>query len=128
MDSCPFPHLAWSTTPKRRPPLLASDNYGYKVLSKGKSNYMYQLGSAKTNCRNHLRSKHRETYDKTIVEKNWPYPLSTEDRVDKPNAGELRRQTLPRFTGESFLDYLVRFIVADDQVSFFFTVSLFLSR
>jgi hypothetical protein len=80
---------------------------------------MYQLGSGKSNCRNHLRNKHKEVYDKTILEKNWPYPLSTDERVAKPTAGELRRRTLPRFTAESFIDYLVRFIVADDQVSIF---------
>jgi hypothetical protein len=83
--------------------------------------YKYKTGTG--NCRKHLRGKkHTAIYDKTVLEKNWPYPLSTDNPDNKTTVGELRKHALPRFTLETFIEYLVRFIVADDQVS-----NLFLS-
>ena len=35
----------------------------------------------------------------------------------KPTVGEQRKAAIPQFSPETFLRYLVRFIVADDQVS-----------
>jgi hypothetical protein len=84
---------------------------------------MYGIGSGKTNCRNHLRNRHSDIYDKTVQEKNWPYRLSTETPGAKATVGELRKRVLPRFSPESFIEYLVRFIVADDQVSNLFPIS-----
>jgi hypothetical protein len=80
-------------------------------------NYIYELGSGKSNCRNHLRKRHAAIYDKTVQENNWPYRLSSEELGAKTTVGGLRKRALPSFTSESFIDYLVRFIVADDQVS-----------
>lgn len=57
-------------------------------------------------------------YDQTVIEQNWPYKLSTEVKnTSKNNAGNVRNQGLPWFSSEAFLEYLVQFIVADDQVS-----------
>lgn len=77
---------------------------------------MYKVNTGKTNCRNHLLSRHAAVYDKTVQENNWPYRLSTE-KPGKATVGELRKRALPQFTLDSFIEYLVRFIVADDQVS-----------
>lgn len=78
---------------------------------------MYKVDTGKTNCRRHLTTRHAIIYDKTVREKNWPYRLSSEKPGTKTTVGELRKRALPRFTLESFIEYLVRFIVADDQVS-----------
>lgn len=95
---------------------IPSDKYGYEEVPLNMQNYIYTLGSGKTNCRNHVRNQHAAIYDKTVQENNWPYRLSTEPSA-KTTVGELRKRALPSFTSESFIDYLVRFIVADDQVS-----------
>jgi hypothetical protein len=85
---------------------------------------MYRMKTAKTNCRHHLIREHPATYDKTVLEKGWHYPLSTEKPGATVTVGELRKRALPQFTPETFLDYLVRFVVADDQVSnpFYFSI------
>jgi len=71
----------------------------------------------KTNCRKHLIACHPVIYDKTILETNWPYHLSTESPKSRITIGELRKRTLPQFSLQSFIDYLVCFIIANDQVS-----------
>jgi hypothetical protein len=78
---------------------------------------MYKVDTGKSNCRKHLLSRHATIYDKTVQEKKWPFRLSTEDPGTRATVGELRKRALPQFTLESFIEYLVRFIVADDQVS-----------
>jgi hypothetical protein len=75
---------------------------------------MYKLGTGKTNCRNHLIRKHSAVYDQTVQEKQWPFRLSNEKRGAK-TAG-LPKRVVPRFTLDLFIEYLVRFIVANDQV------------
>jgi hypothetical protein len=74
------------------------------------------------NLRKHLASKHAAAYDKAIVENNWNYRLSTDVKSGKSNS-ETRKHSLPPFTQASFIDYIIRFVVADDQVSnaFLFT-------
>ena len=83
---------------------------------------MYKESSGKSNCCKHLLSRHPDIYDKTVQEKNWPYHLSTEASGTRATVSELRKRVLPWFTPESFIEYLVRFIVADDQVSNLFLV------
>ena len=78
------------------------------------------METGKSNCRKHLLSRHAAIYDKTVQEKNWPYHLSTDKRGTKTTVGQLRKRALPRFSLETFREYLVRFIVADDQVSYLF--------
>jgi hypothetical protein len=52
------------------------------------------------------------------LEKKWPYKL-TSQLFDAPtdNKGNKRDSNVPPFSLPVFLEYLVRFIVADDQVS-----------
>jgi hypothetical protein len=97
--------------------LYTSDIYGYESVPEGRVNYMYEKGSGKSNCRKHLRKVHPAIYDMKVQENNWPYRLSTEEPDVKTTVGELCKRALPHFTLESFIEYLVRFIVADDQVS-----------
>lgn len=99
-----------------------SDKHGYEKVPDGIQNYMYKVDTGKLNCCKHLVNRHSDIYDKTVQENNWPFRLSTETPGTKTTVGELRKCALPRFTLESFIEYLVRFIVADDQVS-----NLFLS-
>lgn len=77
--------------------------------------------------RKHLASKHAAAYDKAIVEKNWNYRLSSDIMSGKSNAVEAHAHTLPPFTQASFVGYIVRFVVADDQVSNAFSVTNLLS-
>ena len=102
--------------------MYTSDEHGYQKVPDGVLNYMYKVDTGKLNCRKHLRSRHTAIYDKTIQEKNWPYRLLDENPGDKTTFGQLRARALPQFTLKSFIEYLVCFIVADDQVS-----NLFLS-
>ena len=44
-------------------------------------------------------------------------PLTDEDSAHK-DARTICNQALPQFSPESFIEYLIRFIVADDQVHF----------
>jgi hypothetical protein len=78
---------------------------------------MYKVGMGKSNCRNHLLICHTAIYDKTVQEKNWSYCLSAEKPGAKTTVSDLCKHALPKFTLESFIEYLVHFIVANDQVS-----------
>lgn len=62
---------------------------------------------------------HPALYDRTVVANKWPYKLTSQlnNVSSKKNAGNARDQALPGFSPEAFIEYLVRFIVADDQVS-----------
>lgn len=91
--------------------------YGYEMVPDGIKNYRYRMKTSNTNCRNHLISRHAELYNATILAKKWPYPLTTDEPGARKTVGQLRKHALPEFTLQSFVDYLVRFIVADDQVS-----------
>lgn len=97
----------------------AKHGYESRRMSEIK-NFMYKLNTGKGNCRKHLIANHATIYDKTVVEMGWSYPLSTETPGARTTVADLRRRTLPQFTSGTFLDYLVRFIVADDQVSSIF--------
>lgn len=80
--------------------------------------YLYSTNTASANLRRHLVNEHGPAYDKVIIENGWNYPLSTEKKSGKGvTTGDLRKRALPAFSPEVFLKYLVRFIVADDQVS-----------
>ena len=76
---------------------------------------MYLYTTATGNCRKHLRLQHAAIYDEAVLKNKWPYRLSTEDPL-KATLGQLRKSALPPFSSRSFIDYLVCFVVADDQV------------
>ena len=60
---------------------------------------------------------HKDDYDKAILENGWPYRLSNDVRPTKSDTAEACKQALPPFLQASFLKYIIRFVVADDQVS-----------
>lgn len=81
------------------------------------TNYIYGINTGYSNLRKHLANEHPAAYDKAILENGWNYRLSDEIKSGQPTTVEARKQSLPPFTHASFIDYLVRFVVADDQVS-----------
>jgi hypothetical protein len=89
----------------------------------GIANYIYGMGTGNTNLRRHLASKHAAAYDKAIVANSWEYRLSGDVKSGKSNSVGAQKPSLPPFTQASFIDYIVRFVVADDQVSNTFSVS-----
>ena len=80
---------------------------------------MYGNCTGNTNLRNHLYKVHDKAYNKAIQENDWKYPLSTQTKYSSATGDpcDVQKWVLPRFSEETFLKYLVRFIVADDQVS-----------
>jgi hypothetical protein len=83
------------------------------VLPKGVKNYFYSLTTGTSNLRKHLTSQHEAVYLQMAEKRGWRY----HEKVKKPNVGENRKMALPAFSPETFLEYLVRFVTADDQVS-----------
>lgn len=99
-----------------------SETYGddKSKLIKDVPNYFYAKSTATSNLRRHLRLIHPEDYDQAVVENKWAYPLSTQTNVASAHKDRtLRDPNLPPFSPSSFMEHLVRFIVADDQVSLF---------
>jgi hypothetical protein len=81
------------------------------------ANYVYGMNTGFTNLRKHLANKHAAVYDKAIVDEKWNCRPSSDIKSGKSNADEARKHSPPPFTHDSFVDHLVRFVVADDQVS-----------
>ena len=88
------------------------------------SNYIYAPTTRNLNLHCHLYKVHPQDYDKAIVTNGWNYKLSTE--VDSTsvhvNKRKLCNEEIPPFTLETFLEHLVHFIIADDQVGLNFLV------
>ena len=55
---------------------------------------------------------HKAQYQQICEEKGWTYATSNAG----PTIGDNRKRALPPFSPEAFLEYLVRFVTADDQV------------
>ena len=87
------------------------------------ANYVYGMATGYLNLRKHLATKHAAAYDKAIVENSWNYRLSSNVKSGKSNAVEARIHSLPPFTQASFIEYLIRFVTANDQVSNAFLLS-----
>jgi hypothetical protein len=87
-------------------------------MQKSTPNYFYGKNTGNSNLRRHLYKIHPEEYDRAIVDNNWDYKLSThsDGASTHQNAHNLRNQDLPQFSPATFLEQLVRFVVADDQV------------
>jgi hypothetical protein len=87
-------------------------------------NYFYKRNTGSDNLRLHLRRCHGNEYDKAIEENKWNYKTSEEMKTKGSSTGTQNTRTVCKnsiltFSSTTFLDYLVRFIVADDQVSEF---------
>jgi hypothetical protein len=74
---------------------------------------MYGMKTGSSNLRKHLITNHKELYTQMSQEHGWKY-LEKKSTV---NVGANRKMALPSFSPETFLEYLVRFVAADDQVS-----------
>lgn len=63
--------------------------------------------------------RHSENYDEVLLKKKWKHlRLSTDVKnTSSRKASNGRDRSLPQFSSTAFLDYLVSWIVADDQVS-----------
>jgi len=70
------------------------------------------MTTATGNLRGHLQRVHAELYDKTCEENKWTY----KPKVTVAVVGANRKSELPAFSPETFLNYLVHFIMTDDQV------------
>jgi len=80
------------------------------------ANYFYGWKTANGNLRSHLLGQHPKEYDKAVINHKWQYKLSTQSgNASTHPRNAVIREVLP-FSPEVFLEHLVRFIVADDQV------------
>jgi hypothetical protein len=87
--------------------------------------YFYQENTGSSNLRKHLYKLHPSEYDAACEAYGWRNRrLEVSDGATLTN--DLRRN-VPPFSPTVFMEYLVRFIVADDQVRFT-DRSLFLLR
>ena len=64
-----------------------------------------------------MYKNHPKEYDQVVEQNNWAYKPSTHTKDTDNNSHNIRKPGLPRFSPETFMEYLVRFIIADDQVS-----------
>jgi len=81
-------------------------------------NFIYGLKTGNTNLRRHLYQLHSEEYNNAIVQHKWTYKLSSEmGDTSTVNARNQHDRGIPSFSLVAFVEHLVRFIVADDQVS-----------
>jgi hypothetical protein len=62
---------------------------------------------------------HPKDYDDTVMQNGWTYPLSTQTKHSSAgdNPHDVDTRVLPQFSLEAFMDSLIHFVVADDQVS-----------
>lgn len=91
-----------------------SEKYGSAYVPPGVKNFLYSLKTLNSNLRAHLKTEHNELYTVTCQEQRWPYLTS---KSSQPTVGEECKISLPPFSSAALLEYLVHFIVADDQVS-----------
>ena len=67
---------------------------------------------ASRNLQSHLQKHHTNLYERTCEENKWNY----KPKVTLTIVGANRKSVLPAFSPETFLDYLVHFVMTDDQV------------
>lgn len=95
------------------------DNPADGNVGKGKEdNYHYAMKTGTGNLRGHLRSRHYDTYKEANEEHGWGYATTMTCTTGASNPRKLRDVDIPDFSPQEFIRALVRFIVADDQVSF----------
>lgn len=103
--------------------MTSRDIYGTdkSAVPRDVPNFIYGPKTANGNLRRHLNKVHAEEYDQAIKQHKWPYQLSSQTQTaDASTAHSTRSQRdprLPQFSQTVFQELLVRFIVADDQVS-----------
>lgn len=87
-------------------------------------NFIYGPSTGNSNLRYHLYKVHPEDYDEAILKHGWNYKLSTQTNstFTHNNKRKTRDEGLPPFSPETFLEYLVQFVVANDEVCLNFLV------
>jgi hypothetical protein len=99
--------------------MTSSEKYGLDKSTHpdGLPNFIYGSKTGNSNLRRHLRIRHAEEYDKAVVQHKWGYRLSNDtSEASKLDARNKRSLDIPSYSPAVFREYLVRFIVADDQV------------
>ena len=86
-----------------------------KCLSEAEA-HCYGPNTGSANLQKYLFSKHLAAYTDAAKKHNWTLSRSL-DGQDKPTQGGLPHCQLPEYSNDVFIQYLIRFIVADDQVS-----------
>ncbi|KAF8690920.1 hypothetical protein AX14_002938 [Amanita brunnescens Koide BX004] len=87
--------------------------YGSAYIPPGVKNFLYSLKTSNSNLRAHLKTEHNELYTMMCQERRWPYLTS---KLSQPTIEEQHKISFPPFLSTALLEYLVRFIVADDQI------------
>jgi len=64
--------------------------------------------------RNHLNRAHKEEFIRVSEEKGWRMPSQSEAGSEAAGSSPAAFRT--KFTQKAFLEHLINFIVADDQV------------
>ena len=64
-----------------------------------------------------MHRHHASEYDQVVVENRWGFKLSTQTNDVSSNVAKGRDKLIPPFSPDVFLEHLVSFVVADDQVS-----------
>lgn len=80
--------------------------------------YEYSLKTSTTILRNHLLTIHKDAYERACKQHNWKYLQVSQDGSEAASTTQnVPRQPRAPFSSKSFLDHLIKFIIADDQVS-----------
>lgn len=90
--------------------------------------YTFSDSTSTSSLRPHLEKYHSELYLSLAQERGWKIQLPGVVSRARSNAGEASQDSRPdEFSEETFHNYLMRFIVADDQVSFLLIMQGFLT-
>ncbi len=84
------------------------------------ANYIYRPKTGNTNLQRHLYLIYPEEYNKAVFEHKWTYKLSTESH--NPSIQDVHNTCdcdILSFSPVVFLEHLIRFIIANDQVSLY---------
>jgi hypothetical protein len=90
---------------------------------KGIPDHEYAKGTSNTGLRAHIRKYHAKAYVEVCEKNGWDIVIAelqkkpTQTQLDPHLRPGVKKGDRKRFTGENFLNALVDFISADDQVS-----------
>jgi hypothetical protein len=79
--------------------------------------HRYSLTTSNSTLRTHLGAAHRELYERACKLYGWENKLPGATKSDISISSEMQAQVQTPFTMEVFVNHLVNFITADDQVS-----------
>lgn len=82
-----------------------------------KISYEYAASSSTSTLRGHLEREHLDDYMALSKEKGWKHQLRSQARLNSEASVTSSTVPVDSFDEETFHQYLIRFIVTDDQVS-----------